>query len=65
MQYFGQYVCRMARGGKAIGPRGQGRTQNTNSGSVKPEVAFFQSRVRISCIISLNLDPIQHLWSIW
>jgi len=41
LRYFGQYGRPIARGGLAIGPRGQGRLQNTTSGPVKPEVVLF------------------------
>jgi len=51
LQNFGQYGRRMARDGKAIGPRGQGRLENTTSGSVKAEVVFFD----VACVFTAKL----------
>ena len=52
-----QYDHRMARDGKAIDLRGQGRQQNTTSGSVKPQIVFYRHRVHIYCKLNSILDP--------
>ena len=45
--YFGQYGRRIVRDGQAIGPRGQGRTQYTTSGSVASSWLASSVKVRV------------------
>ena len=54
----------MARDGQAMGPKGQGRLQNT-SGGVKPEVVSFLTSRGYLHQISSQVDRVEHQWSFW